>query len=217
LAGADDGFRYANLAIRGRLFERVVSDQLPPALAMRAELVSFAAGGNDALRRTFDGPRLLERFSEAVAAFRDGGADVVLFRFADVTRHLPGRRLILPRVHYLNSAVIDVAHQYGAHLIDLWGDDEFHNPALWSEDRLHLNGYGHQRVAAHVLRTLQGVDHADWWQSPPARPVRSWAHQRAADVRWATTHLVPWVKRRLTGRSSGDQVSAKRPELTALR
>ncbi|MFD0776545.1 SGNH/GDSL hydrolase family protein, partial [Streptomonospora algeriensis] len=26
-------------------------------------------------------------------------------------------------------------------------------------------------------------------------------------------HLVPWVGRRLTGRSSGDHVTAKRPEL----
>jgi lysophospholipase L1-like esterase len=44
-AGA--GFRYANLAVRGRLFGRVVDEQVPGAVAMRPDLVSFAAGGND--------------------------------------------------------------------------------------------------------------------------------------------------------------------------
>src|SRR4051794_18266699 len=39
-------FRYANLAVRGRLFDRVVSEQVPAALAMKPALVSFAAGGN---------------------------------------------------------------------------------------------------------------------------------------------------------------------------
>src|SRR5688572_9822112 len=53
-AGEDAGFRYANLAVRGRLFPQVVGDQVPTALEMEPDLVSFAAGGNDALRRGFD-------------------------------------------------------------------------------------------------------------------------------------------------------------------
>jgi lysophospholipase L1-like esterase len=47
-------FRYANLAIRGRLFPNVVAEQVPAALAMKPDLISFAAGGNDVLRRSFD-------------------------------------------------------------------------------------------------------------------------------------------------------------------
>src|SRR5258705_1588585 len=43
-------FGYANLAIRGRLLDQVVAEQLEPTLAMRPDLVSFAAGGNDVLR-----------------------------------------------------------------------------------------------------------------------------------------------------------------------
>ena len=52
--GAPDGFGYANLAVRGRLFPEVVAEQVPAAVAMRPDLVSFAAGGNDVLRRSFD-------------------------------------------------------------------------------------------------------------------------------------------------------------------
>jgi hypothetical protein len=34
-----------------------------------------------------------------------------------------------------------------------------------------------------------------------------------ANADWTRTHFVPWVRRRLTGRSSGDTVQPKRPQL----
>jgi hypothetical protein len=36
-------------------------------------------------------------------------------------------------------------------------------------------------------------------------------------VKWAGKHFAPWVKRRLTGKSSGDTVDPKRPELTKVK
>jgi len=36
---------------------------------------------------------------------------------------------------------------------------------------------------------------------------------RQQDTRWAVEYAVPWVRRRLTHRSSGDGVPPKRPEL----
>jgi lysophospholipase L1-like esterase len=216
LSAEAPGLGYANLAVRGRLFDRIVDEQVPVALRLAPDLVSFAAGGNDALRRNFDAAALIARFGEVVRALRAGGADVVVFRFADVTRRLPGRRLILPRVEVLNIAVGEVADRYGAKLVDLWADEEFYSPLLWSLDRLHLNRYGHQRVAAHVLTALDVKPDAQWWVSPDAGPALSWAARRAADARWAKQHFAPWVRRRLAGRSSGDFVTAKRPELTPV-
>ncbi|HKD96982.1 MAG TPA: SGNH/GDSL hydrolase family protein [Micromonosporaceae bacterium] len=216
LAEQVDGFTYANLAVRGRLFDNIVDEQVPPTLRMQPELVSFAAGGNDALRRGFQPERLIARFDTVMAALRGTGADVIIFRFADVTKRLPGQRMILPRVTLLNEAVGRAADKHGARLVDLWADDEFANPALWSLDRLHLNARGHSRVAAHVLRVL-GVPHDPAWMQAPAYPPKlSWAAARAADARWTREHLAPWVKRRLTGRSSGDHVVAKRPTLSPL-
>jgi lysophospholipase L1-like esterase len=208
-------FRYANLAVRGRLFDSVVDDQVTVALRMRPDLVSFAAGGNDVLRRSFDGPAMMARFDEVVRLLRASGADVVVFRFADVTARLPGRRLILPRMMLLNRVVQEVAEKHGAFVVDMWGDTEFLNPRLWSIDRLHLSPAGHRRVAAHVLTALDVKPDPEWLATPPAMPV-SWRAARAADVRWMGQHLAPWVKRRLTGRSSGDTVTAKRPTLTAV-
>jgi lysophospholipase L1-like esterase len=210
-AGPD--FGYANLAVRGRLFGRVVAEQVPAALAMKPDLVSFAAGGNDVLRRSFDPVVLVERFDAVIGELRATGADVLLFRFADLTARLPGQRFIGPRVAVLNQAVGDTAKRHGATLVDLFADDEFGNPALWSADRLHLSAAGHRRVAAHVLTGL-GVDCDPEWLLVPPRPAPTpWLLARSADLRWAGQHLAPWVRRRLTGRSSGDRVAAKRPVL----
>lgn len=208
-----EDFGYANLAVRGRLLPRVIDEQVPAALALRPDLVSFAAGGNDALRRNFDPAAVTGRFDRTVRELRAAGADVIVFQFADVTRRLPGRRYVLPRVQVMNDAVRATAERHGAYLVDLWTDEEFHPPALWSLDRLHLNAAGHRRVAAHVLMALGLAPDPAWLSSPPPAPPLSWPARRAADARWARQHFAPWIRRRLTGRSSGDQVAAKRPAL----
>jgi hypothetical protein len=50
LAAERSGFAYGNLAVRGRLLEQVMTEQLPVALELRPDLVSFHAGPNDVLR-----------------------------------------------------------------------------------------------------------------------------------------------------------------------
>jgi lysophospholipase L1-like esterase len=206
-------FGYANLAVRGRKLDPVIAEQVPVALALRPDLISFAAGGNDALRRTFDGPALVARFDEVVKQLRASGADLLLFGFAKLNDRLPGRNLVRGRAELLNAAVADAADRYGAYVINLWADDEFCHPAMWSQDRLHMNGYGHRRVAAHVLTALGVEPEPGWWELPPPKPAGSWAASRLDDARWAGAYFAPWVKRRLTGRSSGDNRIAKRPTL----
>jgi hypothetical protein len=119
-------------------------------------------------------------------------------------------------VSLLNVAVGETAQRHGATLVDLSGDDEFGNPVLWSVDRLHLSSAGHRRVAAHVLTGLGVEPDPDWWRSPPRPPSPGWLAARTGDVVWVGRHLAPWLKRRLTGRSSGDTVVAKRPSLLPL-
>ena len=46
---------------------------------------------------------------------------------------------------------------------------------------------------------------------------RPWLAARREDLRWARTHLAPWVVRKLRGRSTGDLVDPKFPELTEVR
>ena len=49
LSAQRPGFRYANLAIRGKLLGQVVAEQVPRAVELAPDLVSLAAGGNDIL------------------------------------------------------------------------------------------------------------------------------------------------------------------------
>jgi lysophospholipase L1-like esterase len=216
LADEVPGFGYANLAIRGRLFEPIVAEQVPVAQALRPELISFAAGGNDALRRGFDPVRLAARLEETAAQLRGTGADLLLFTFAPPNLRLPGRNIFHARARLLNPAVAEIAARHGARLVDLWADDALVGPWYWSVDRLHLNRYGHRRVAAHVLAALGIEPDPAWWEPPDPVPVRSWAGARVEDARWVGRHLAPWVKRRLTGRSSGDNRLPKRPTLGPL-
>ena len=213
---AGPSFGYANLAVRGKVLDQVLTEQVPPALAMRPSLVSFAAGGNDILRRKVDPYGLVHKIEPAVAQLRAAGADVIVFRFADVTSHLPGPRIIGPRAAALNDGARELADRHGAICIDLFADDAFHNPLLWSADRLHLSAAGHRRVAAHVLDAL-GVGVTEEWLLVPPMPAPSpWLLARGADLRWAGQHLAPWIRRRLAGASSGDLVKAKRPDLAPI-
>jgi lysophospholipase L1-like esterase len=209
-------FGYANLAVRGRLLDQVVDEQLEPTLAMKPALISFAAGGNDVLRRKVDPAGLVAKIDRVVGRARAAGADVILFRFADIAAQLPGQRIVGPRAAALNDGARVLAAKHGAYLIDLFADDTFRNPAMWSADRLHLSPAGHRRVAGHVLNALGVGVEEEWLLVPPAPAPTPWLLARSADLRWARQHLAPWIKRRLVRTSSGDQVSAKRPQLSQI-
>lgn len=216
LAQEADGFRYANLAIRGKLLTPVVDEQLPVAVEMKPALVSFAAGGNDALRRRFDPEQLGAAYGAAIGALRAAGSTVVVFTPADGTGNLPGRTYLLPRVEAMLAIVQGAATEHGAVVVDLWGDDALRDRRMWSVDRLHLSVAGHHRVAAHVLDAL-GIEPDPAWRQPlPAALPAAWADARREDFQWAWAHLAPWIGRRLRGRSSGDNVLPKRPALDVL-
>jgi lysophospholipase L1-like esterase len=216
LAGQVAGFRYANLAVRGRLLAPIIAEQLEPALAMRPELVSIAGGGNDILRSKVDPAALMAQLDGAVARLREAGATVVVFTGADPTHLWPAGHRLTPRIVALHEAVQRIAAERGAIHVNLWGDDGFRDTRMWSDDRLHLSTVGHHRAAAHVLERI-GVPPLDHWRAdlPPGVAV-PWLRARGDDVRWARRHLAPWVSRRLRGRSSGDLIRPKRPTLDPL-
>jgi len=95
LAQSQPGFRYANLAIRGKLLDEVLAEQLPRAVEMAPDLVGLAAGGNDILRGS-DVDTLAAHFEPGVAKLQAAGCRVVIFtgfdpRVFPVIRWLRGR------------------------------------------------------------------------------------------------------------------------------
>ncbi len=213
LAAQTPGFRYANLAIRGRLFKGVVNEQVPTALAMRPDLVSFVAGGNDALRPGFDLAIIGPRLDWVVRKLAGTGATVLLLTGADPTFLLPGKKVVRPRAEAYNEVIREIAARHDVPLVDLWPDPGFTDSRMWAVDRLHLSDLGHRRAAGRVLAALGVEADPTWQEALPRAAPRPWLAERGADVRWAQQYFAPWIRRRLTGRSSGDGVLPKRPTL----
>jgi lysophospholipase L1-like esterase len=211
LGAADEGFGYANLAIRGRKLRQVVDEQLEPALGMAPELVTVYAGGNDILRPSVDVDAILVPYAEAVARLRAGGSRVLLFTGFDLGQ-APVLGRLRGRVAIYNEIVREIADTHGAGIVDFWRMREHRDWRLWDVDRIHMSTVGHRHLAVAVLDVL-GVPH-DVRLDPLAneRPLTR-SEQRRADLAWARTHAGPWVHRRLTGRSSGDGVSPRYPHL----
>jgi lysophospholipase L1-like esterase len=221
LSGLDPGFRYANLAVRGKLLDQVVTEQVPQAAAMAPDLVSLAAGGNDILRRA-DVDALASRFEEGVAALQEAGSRVLIFTGFD-PRIFPVIGLLRGRVAAYNMHLRAIADARGCDVVDLWSMRALKDMRSWSPDRLHLNSEGHRRVALRACEVL-GVPVTEDWRAP-LPPVTGadrlarravWLAERRQDARWATKYAMPWLSRRLRGVSSGDGLAAKRPELLPL-
>jgi lysophospholipase L1-like esterase len=214
LAAATPDFRYANLAVRGRKLPAIVAEQVEPALALAPDLVTVHGGGNDVLRPRVDLDVLASAYDEGVGRLAASGAHVVMFTIADpgvnpVFKPLRGRMAIF------NEWVREIADNHGATVVDMWRMRGWKVDEVMDADRLHLNPIGHQAIAIAVLDALAS-DHALTPLPLPERESMSARERRAANLAWARQHMVPWVHRRLTGRSSGDGVEPKRPTLAPI-
>ncbi|MFQ1000726.1 SGNH/GDSL hydrolase family protein [Modestobacter sp. SSW1-42] len=207
---------YANLAIRGRLLAQVLGEQVPAALAAQPDLVSLVAGGNDLLRPGADPDRLAADLEQAVVRFRDAGTDVLLATGVD-PRQTPIIRRTRGRVAVFNAHLWSIASRQGAVVLDQWGAAWVQDARMWDQgDRIHLTAEGHRRTALAAAAAL-GVpvagDDTDWstpLDPAPPLPTREVLAQEAA---WVRGFVVPWIGRRLRGRSSGDGRTPKRPGL----
>ncbi|WP_340540176.1 SGNH/GDSL hydrolase family protein [Nocardioides sp. GXZ039] len=215
LARAEPDLGYANLAIRGRKLRQILAEQIEPAIALAPDLVTIYAGANDILRPQVDLDALVAEYDAALGRLAATGARLLVWTAFD-----PGGsatfRLLRGRFALYNELVRESADRHGATIVDFWRMREYRDWGLWDDDRLHMGPAGHQRMAIAVLDTL-GVDH-DLEPSPPV--VRALAGRRQAlreNATWVRTSAAPWVHRRLTGRSSGDGLSPRRPTLARVR
>lgn len=219
VAAASPGLRYANLAIRGKLLGQVLADQLPPAVNLAPDLVSIAAGGNDMLRPRADAAALAGAFDLAIAALRGAGSEVLMFTGFDPGT-FPLLRLVRGKVAAFNAELRLIAERRGCMLVDLWTMSVLADPREWCEDRLHLAPDGHRRVALRACEVL-GVPVSEDWRAPLPPVLRAdrpgWLAARRQDASWARTYAAPWVQRRLHGTSTGDGMTAKRPDLMPVK
>ncbi|WP_345750057.1 SGNH/GDSL hydrolase family protein [Microbacterium rhizophilus] len=205
-----DDFAYANLAVRGRLIAQIVAEQLEPAIALKPDLVTFCAGGNDVIRPGGDPDAVAAQFEDAVARLSAEGATVVVITGID-TSFTPVFRPLRGRVAIYNENLRAIADRYDCIVADQWALKTIQDARFFDDDRLHMNPLGHHEVARMVLRALNVPNDLQPMQPDPL-PAATWREARRGDLVWARTHFVPWVLRRLRHQSSGDNVTAKRPE-----
>jgi lysophospholipase L1-like esterase len=215
LATGTDDFGYANLAIRGRKLRPILAEQLEPAIALEPDLVTLYAGANDIMRPSVDVDGLMVDYDVAAGRLAATGARVVLFTAFD-PGGFPVFGTMRGRFAIYNELVREIAERHGCVVRDSWRMRPAPPEHMWSEDRLHLGPLGHRAVAIEVLDTL-GIPHdldlSDPTGSLGETPFRA---GRRADLDWVLKHAAPWVKRRITGKSSGDGVTAKRPTLEPI-
>lgn len=211
LAAGAAGFRYANLAVRGKLIGQIVEEQVPVAAAMRADVVTLVGGLNDTLRPKVDMARVRGLLEEAVETLAPACGQLVLMRSPG--RQGPVLDKFRPRMEALFTIIDELAAKHGAVVVDLYGSRALADPRLWGVDRLHLTAEGHRRVAEAVWQALGLGAEEDWDLPLPVAALPGWVRRRVDDVSFTREHLLPWIGRRLTGRSSGDGRAAKHSEL----
>jgi lysophospholipase L1-like esterase len=211
---------YANLGVRGRCARQIRDEQLGPALALRPDLATVVAGMNDLLRPRFDAAAIAADIGVMQRALVATGCTVLSFTIPDLSHRLamgPFARMLSRRTHALCAEIRIVSRDTGAILVDLAAHDLSRDPRMWSRDRLHANAEGHARTAhalAHAL-DLPGTD--DSWLAPlPDPPPASWRARLAEDLAWSRDYLVPWLWKRMRGRTAGDDHTAKRPALEPM-
>ncbi len=192
--------QYANLAIRGKLMRGIVDEQLEAALALGPTHLSFNGGGNDMLRPRTRVSQIVDAFSHVLRRCDAEGVQLIVLSGANPSAQLPLGGLVHRRGDALSAAVAErLGGREDVTLALNWPDRILAHPSYWSADRLHMNARGHHRVAARVLTALGHEPPGEWWSLPVTAPAPALGRSE-----YFREHLAPWVRRRLTGRSSGD-------------
>ena len=220
---------YANLAVRGKLLQQILDEQLDRALELRPTLISIVGGGNDLLRPKSNPDQLAELFERVIARATAEGVRVL----TSTSSNSAGSGLVsLTRGAggIYNTHICSIAARYGASVIDQWGLQALRTWPAWAADRIHLTPTGHEIVARAAMVALGLGEQLDYSQHEPVGDeveipldVPNWQAvpkgweqvqpTRAEDIRWLKEDVGPWVMRRVQRRSSGDNVDPKRPQL----
>lgn len=205
--------RYANLAVRGRKLDDIGGKQLERAIALLPDMVLLNAGGNDVIRPRMSVEGVSASIRQIWRRLLDAGIRPVFVSSPNPSFIMPAGRIVRARGDRVMRCCRAWALRDGVEVIDLWADRVLADYAFWAFDRIHLNTRGHVLAATRVLRHL-GADAPAAWEADAVPSATARAPRLTLD--YVHSQMLPWVGRRLLGRSSGDGLTAKRPELTIV-
>jgi lysophospholipase L1-like esterase len=201
---------YANLSVRGYKTDQVRDHQLDRALGLGPDLVTITAGMNDILRPRVDFDALCAGLTELVTAFKESGAEVMFVPIPDLSDISPAGSLVDVRRRRLNAIYQQLYDRFGVLPIASSEGTVFEDPRAWAPDRLHLSQVGHERLALGAADAL-GIAGSSEWNT--AFEQLALPRTFLTEARWWWFYVLPWLNRRLRGRSSGDGRTAKLPML----
>ena len=209
-------FTYMNLAVRGKLLQQVIDDQIPHVakhVTGKETIISFHAGANDVIRPNYDPAIAKPKYRKGVEDLTATGGTLMLFT---VVEKVDGKSKVADMWHErfsdFNKHVREVAKEFGAILMDAQDAPFLADRRLLNRDRLHLNEDGHWRLSQAVLEGL-GYPSDSAWRTPlgPA-PKKSKVDVAVENSIWIGSFVLPWIWRRARGKSSGDGRVCKYPE-----
>jgi lysophospholipase L1-like esterase len=209
------GFQYANLALRGKMLQEIIDEQVPRAIEARPDLVTICGGGNDLVVPGGDVDALAAQFEQAVLALLEAVPDVLIITGPD-PQAMPVVRRVRGKVAIYNGHLRAIADRHGVRMLDLWAMDVLRDQRAWCDDRLHFSAEGHRRIALRAAEVLDIEVDGDWREPWPAEAPLPWISLRRNDLEWTWVYLLPWVRRQLRGESMGDGLAPKRPDLAPL-
>jgi lysophospholipase L1-like esterase len=197
LGVADDG--YLNPSFAGARMRCVLTEQVPAAVAHRADVALVVAGMNDTLRPDFDAARIAADLTEVIRRLRDARTTVVPVRFHDHSKvfRLPQslKRALSARVAELNAAIDEVVAREGVPCLDLALLPGAYDLASWSVDRLHPSELGHRMLADGFTGLLAEAGFAV--PEPVSLTCSGGVEPSAAGhVGWLVLKGIPWLWRR---------------------
>ena len=207
-----ESFAYANLAVRSRKLEQVMSTQLDHALALTPDLVTVMAGGNNLWRKDIDWHDLRRVYRDGLSRLRDSGATVLVANSINpvhVRAFASGRG----RAARMTEMIESLAAEVNCGVIDLFRLSLLHDVRSWARDRVHF-GQGAHSVVANQAADLLGLTDRILM---PENELLAHARLTTSDwLMWLTKDVTPFFRRIAQGTTAGDKVVAKRPRLTSL-
>ncbi len=113
------------------------------------------------------------------------------------------------RFKFFNENVRRIAKDSGAILLDPNPEPFWHDKSFMSWDRLHMNSEGHYRAAQGVLAKLDLPHDPNFREPKLGGAKKSRIKKVRENIHWFFAFLLPWIWRRIRGRSSGDGRSPK--------
>lgn len=209
---AGEGFKFANLALRGSSMMQILTAQLEDALKLNPDVVTIMAGANDFMRSKKTHPELRALLRGAIERLHQQGTHVVVANTVNPV-HLNIFRPLAHKARAMSDLIESVAAEYQVPVLNIFEIQEFKHLELWCQDLVHFSGYGHIKIA-NKAAALLGLEHGfdELEISQMQGPERGFG----ATCRWLVRDVLPFMIRRIKRTSSGDGLEPKHHKYVKL-